>query len=188
MSFTLMGMQHNSTLLKELTFCGICPRQCHYKFNTVYWKSCIVFCAKQKEVDRKKTHFSMTNKSFDSTQLYNYIIYNWQQHIKINRIRTSMIATLSFLIENIYNRNNVPLVQWYTILMSPEGVCPKVSPSLRLLVLCHFRLELFVIYYCLFIFFKELISFMDSFDKCHTSIFNALIISFILLPNQNFLD
>ena len=24
---------------------------CHYEFNTVFWKSCIVYCAKPKEVD-----------------------------------------------------------------------------------------------------------------------------------------
>ena len=37
--------------LPDHHFCGICRRQCHYEFNTVYWKSCIVFCAKLKEVD-----------------------------------------------------------------------------------------------------------------------------------------
>ena len=36
--------------------------------------------------------------------------------------------------------------------------------------------DLFVIYYCLFS-LKELISFIDSLDKCHTSVFNALIFS-----------
>ena len=32
-------------------FCGICRRQCHYEFNTVFWKSRMVFFAKPKEVD-----------------------------------------------------------------------------------------------------------------------------------------
>ena len=32
-------------------FCGICQRQFHYEFNMLFWKSCIVFCAKPKEVD-----------------------------------------------------------------------------------------------------------------------------------------
>ena len=50
---------------------------------------------------------------------------------------------------------------------SPDGVHPQISSSLRLIVLA--------IYYCLFIFSKKLISFIDSLDKCHTSIFNALI-------------
>ena len=31
--------------------CGICRRQCHYEFNTVFWKSCIVFCAEPKAID-----------------------------------------------------------------------------------------------------------------------------------------
>ena len=30
--------------------CGICQRQCHYEFNTVFWKSSIVFYAKLKQV------------------------------------------------------------------------------------------------------------------------------------------
>ena len=48
----------------------------------------------------------MTNKSFDSCQMYNL-----QQRVKINRTRTSMIATLSFFIENVYNRYTVLLAQ-----------------------------------------------------------------------------
>ena len=64
--------------------------------------------------------------------------------MKINRTR---FATLSYFIENIYNR--------YIVL-----------------------LDLFVIYFCLFMFSKEFISFIGSIDKCHTSIFNALIIIF----------
>ena len=48
--------------------------------------------------------------------------------------------------------------------------------SLRLLLLCLLHPDLFVIYYyCLLIFFKKLISFIGSLDKCHISIFNALI-------------
>ena len=35
-------------------FCGICRRQCHYEFNTVFSKSCKVYCAKPKEVDPLK--------------------------------------------------------------------------------------------------------------------------------------
>ena len=35
-------------------FCGICQRQCHFEFNTVFWKSCIIFCAKPNEVDPNK--------------------------------------------------------------------------------------------------------------------------------------
>ena len=36
---------------QRFDFCGICRRQCHYEFNTVFWKSCIVFCAKPTEVN-----------------------------------------------------------------------------------------------------------------------------------------
>ena len=50
----------------------------------------------------------------------------------------------------------------------PEIVCPL--PCLPKLV-CH---TLLIVY-----FFKELISFIGSLDKCQTSVFNALIISFI---------
>ena len=38
-------------LLHTIDFCGICRRRCHYEFNTVFWKSCIEFCAKPNEVD-----------------------------------------------------------------------------------------------------------------------------------------
>ena len=40
--------------------------------------------------------------------------------MKINRIRASMIATLSFFIENIYNCYICLLAQWYTNLLSPD--------------------------------------------------------------------
>ena len=45
----------------------------YYDFNTVFWKLCIVFCAKPKEVDPIKLNFDMTNKCFDSTQIYKYM-------------------------------------------------------------------------------------------------------------------
>ena len=60
--------------------------------------------------------------------------------------------------------------------LSPDGVHPQISSSMRLLVLCHIRSNLFVIYYCLFVcFVKEFISFIGSLEKCHTSVFNTLI-------------
>ena len=59
--------------------------------------------------------------------------------------------------------------------LAPDGVHPQISSSLRLLVLCLVRPDLFVIYYCFFYFFEELISFIGSLDKWHTSVFNALI-------------
>ena len=42
---------------------------CHYEFNSVFYKSCNVFCAKSKEVKPDKLNFSMTNKCFDSTEI-----------------------------------------------------------------------------------------------------------------------
>ena len=39
--------------------------------------------------------------------------------------------------------------------LSPDGVNPKISSSMRLLVLCFVCLDLFVINYCLFIFSKN---------------------------------
>ena len=102
--------------------------------------------------------------------------------MKINRIRASMITTLSVFIENIYNcyivlwRNDTPP-------LSPNVVHPQISSSLRLLVLCLVRPDLFVIYYCLFICFKELISFIGSLDKCHISVFHALVSSVTLVTS-----
>ena len=68
--------------------------------------------------------------------------------MKINRIRASMIATLSFFIENIYNRYNVgAMINQH---LSPDGIYPQISSSLKLLVLCLVRRDYFVIYQCLF--------------------------------------
>ena len=44
-------IQSTNKNCEDNNFCGICRRQCHYKFNTVFWKSCIVFCAKLMEVN-----------------------------------------------------------------------------------------------------------------------------------------
>ena len=54
--------------------------------------------------------------------------------------------------------------------MSLDGVHPQISSSLGLLVLCLVRHILPFVYFS-----KELISFIGSIDKCHTSVFNALI-------------
>ena len=112
-----------------------------------------------------------------------------------------MIATLSVLIENICKRCIVLLAQWYTNLchltenslklgrfrtyikhmMAPitRGMpnadrvhpSPPISSSLRLLVLFLVRPDLFVLHYCLFIFFKEISSFIGFLEKFHTSVF-----------------
>ena len=54
-----------------LTTMFLCRKQCHYEFNTAFQNSCIVFCAKPKEVDLMKPNLSMTNKCVDGTQMYN---------------------------------------------------------------------------------------------------------------------
>ena len=72
-------------------FRAICQKQCHYEFNTVFQKSCIIACAKPKEVNPIKLSFSKTNKCFGSTQ-----IYNSQWSIKINWIRASIIQVFFF--------------------------------------------------------------------------------------------
>ena len=91
-----------------------------------------------------------------------------------------MVATLPFFLENIYNCYIVLLVHLYTNLCHLTEFIPQIRSSLRSLVHCLVRPDLLVIYmyYCLFILFKELISFFfffGSLDKCHTSVFNALI-------------
>ena len=87
-------------------FVAFVVRQCHYEFNTVFLKSCIVFCARPKEVDPIKL-ISLRQTSV-SVALK---IYDQQQRIKINRIRTSMTVTLSFFIKNIFIRYIVLLPQ-----------------------------------------------------------------------------
>ena len=95
------------------------------------------------------TNFSMTNKCFDSTQ-----IYNKQQHMKINSNRASMIETLFFFFFSLkisvtaisfYLRNDTP-----TFCHLTEFI-PKSVQS----VLCLVHPDLFFIHYCLFIFSKN---------------------------------
>ena len=88
--------------------------------------------------------------------------------------RVSMVATLSFLLKipitaiSLYWRNDTPaFVTWRS--SSPNQFVPEIvsplpcSPGL----VGHVLLRVY--------FFNELISFISSFDKCHTSVFNALI-------------
>ena len=56
-------------------FCGICQRQCDYDFNMVFQKSCIVFCAKPKEVDLIKL-ISLCQKSISVALKYTCIFDN----------------------------------------------------------------------------------------------------------------
>ena len=89
------------------------------------------FWAKPKELDPVKlVSLRQTRVSI----ALKYIINN----NVLNRIRASMIATLSFFIENIHNRYIVLLAQWYTNLLLPDAVHPQISSSLRLLVFALF--------------------------------------------------
>ena len=115
-------------------FRAICQKQCHYEFNTVFQKSCIIACAKPKEVNPIKLSFSKTNKCFGSTQ-----IYNSQWSIKINWIRASIIQIFFFSsIENIYIRYSILLAQC----LSPDHGHRKIS----LPPISFIQLVLFFIY------------------------------------------
>ena len=92
-----------------------------------------------------------------------------------------MIATLSFFIVVLYRSTDAMIHQP----LSPDRVHPQISSFLTLLVLCLIRPDLFVIYYNLFIFLKELISFIGSLDKCHSSIFKASIIVWVAMVYSN---
>ena len=48
---SLTGAMTSLTGLTPHNFYGFCRRQCYHEFNTVFWKSCIVFCVKPNEVD-----------------------------------------------------------------------------------------------------------------------------------------
>ena len=58
------------SICTSMFFCGICRRQCRCEFNTVFRKSCIIFCVKPKEADPIEL-ISLKNEGFDSTQIYN---------------------------------------------------------------------------------------------------------------------
>ena len=56
----------------SLIFVAFVERQCHYDFNTVFWKSCIVFCAKPKEVDSiKRISLRQTSVSIALKYIFN---------------------------------------------------------------------------------------------------------------------
>ena len=63
----------------------------------------------------------------------------------------------------------------YQPFVTRRSSSPQISLPLRLLVLCLVRLNSFVRHYCSFIFSKNSFLFIGSLDKCHTSVFNALI-------------
>ena len=85
----------------------------------------------------------------------------------------SVFATFSFFILlkismtaiSFYQCNDTSIFRHLTEFI------PHISSSLRLLVLYLLRHTLLFVY-----FFKELISFIGSLDKCHTSVFKALVV------------
>ena len=167
-TFALHWLELLVLSLPLFVFCGICRRQCHYEFNTVFWKSCIVFCARPKEADPIKL---ISPRQISVSIALKYIINN---SMKINRIRASMTETLSFFIDNFYNRFIVLLAQIYTNFVtwgssSPNQFVPEIVSLLPCLSGLVRRILLFVY------FFKERISFIGSLDKCHTRVFNTLI-------------
>ena len=97
-----------------------------------------------------------------------------------------MIATLSFLLKisitaiSFYWRNDTPTFCHLTECTSPNQFVPEiVSPFL-----CSSGLVRHTLLYVYF--FKQLISFIGSLDKCHTSVFNAGIFPwFSLRSYQN---
>ena len=62
-----------------------------------------------------------------------------------------MIATLSIFIEHTYTRYYRSIGAMIHQTLSSDGVHPEISSSLRFLVLCLVRPDLFVINYRLFI-------------------------------------
>ena len=106
-------------------FYDICQRQCHYEFNMAFCKSCIVFCAKPKEVDPTKLIFSMTNNCFDCTQIYNLhqlLRYEQNQGI-VDWNAFFFLLKISITSISFYWRNDTPtFVTWSLNQFVPEIV------------------------------------------------------------------
>ena len=151
-------------------FYGICQRQCHYEFITVFWKSWIVFCAKPKEVDPIKLislwqisvsialKYIINNKIRKETETR----HRWLQHFLL-----SLKISVTTIYRSIGAMIHQPLAIWWSSSHN-QFVTLILSPLPCSSVLVHHTL-LFVY------FFKQLISFFCFLDKCYTSIFNALI-------------
>ena len=129
----------------------------HYLFNTVFLKSCKVFCAKPKEAGPINLNFCLTNKRFDITQ-----IYNPQRNIEINLIRASIVGILSFnwkywsvAAMAFHWRNDTIQKLRQLAAFIPKSVRPWGCLSFGLFVQPFF-------------FFKLAIPFVGSLNKCHT--------------------
>ena len=175
-----------------INFLGICRRQCHYEFNTVFWKSCIVFCAKPNEVDPIKL-ISLRQISLSITLKYiiNNSLWKWTEsghrwlQLSLFSLKMSITAIL------FYWRNDTQnFVTWRSRLATAPatptcivihggqftgGVHPPNQFVLEIVSPLHclpalVRYTLLIVYL-----FKELISFIGCLDKCHISVFNALI-------------
>ena len=64
--------------------------------------------------------------------------------------------------------------------LSPDIVHPQISASLRLFLSFFLFVWTWSSYITVELFFKERISIIGSIDKCHTSVFNALIKTMII--------
>ena len=59
--------------------------------------------------------------------------------------------------------------------LSHDRIHPQFVPDTVSTLSCSSGLIRHILRFVYFIFFKELMSFIGSLDKCHTSVFNALI-------------
>ena len=133
------------------SFCGICWRQCHYEFHTVFWRTCIIFCAKPKEVNPMKLiSLQQINLSIALKYRINNSVWKhsesghwWLQHFLFS-LKISITAIW------FYWHNDTP-----TFCHLAE-IIPQISSFLRLLVICLVPPDLFIMHYCLFIFSKNL--------------------------------
>ena len=120
-----------------MVFCGICRRQYHYEFNTVFWKSCTVFCAKPKEVDPiNLISLWQINLSIE----LKYIINNsvWKRTESGHRWLQLFLFSLkmSITVISFYWRNDTPsFVTWPSRLATTPDMnwsplyIPCITPS-----------------------------------------------------------
>ena len=116
-------------LLDKMGFCGICRRQCHYDFNTVFWKSCNVFCAKPKEVDPLK---SISVWQISVSIVFKYIInkrstkINWISALIIEIHPFSLIISISAT--EFYWRNDIHNLSYLAVFFQNQFVLELVRP------------------------------------------------------------
>ena len=111
-------------------------------------------------------------KRINSLPLINHISYKYAQVSDIGPSWSSCLLKISITAISFYWCNGTPTFNCHLMEFIHKSV---FFSSPRLLVLCLVRTDLFIIYYCLFIFSKKLFSCIGFLDKCHTSVFKALI-------------